>query len=181
MSDSDVIRGEPNHTGHFGPLEPEPHSDNGFTLIELMIVIVVLSIVSGAAIFAMGGIRGDSVKSACQSHWKSLKLSAEAVNTRMGTYPDASDVWDGGTGTPLTTNNALVVGNTRGPGGTENGALVRSYPAEEDFALEYLKPNPTGAPNSFAIRVLRASNGSATGPISGTYAYSYTDTDCASL
>ena len=175
-----AIRAQPNRTGDLRPAGHSRRHDDGFTLIELMIVIVVLSIMSGAAIFAVSGIRGDSVKSACQSKWKSLKLSAEAVNTQMGAYPVASDVWSGGdNGTPVSTNNALVAGNNHGFSGADNGALVTSYPAENDFALRYLK-NPTGTvPNSFAIRVLRESNGSATGPISGTY--TYTDTDCAGL
>lgn len=182
MSDFNAIRAQPNRTGDLGPLEPSPRGNDGFTLIELMIVIVVLSMTAGVAIYAVGGIGGESVKKACQGQWKALKLSAEAVNTQTGEYPSTGTVWSVATSTPVPVpNNALVKGNSYGAGSTDNGALMGSYPAETDFALQYIKPNPTpgAASNSFAVKVLRASNGSATGPVSGTY--TYTDTDCARL
>ncbi|MCA1842933.1 MAG: prepilin-type N-terminal cleavage/methylation domain-containing protein [Actinobacteria bacterium] len=62
-------------------------NEEGFTLIELLIVIIVLGILAAIVVFAVGSTRTDAVKSACKTDYKSIQLSAEAMNTRNGVYP----------------------------------------------------------------------------------------------
>lgn len=62
-------------------------SDSGFTLIELLIVIVVLGILSGIAIFAVSSFRGDAT-TACQTANARIDAtnSAAKLANPSGTY-----------------------------------------------------------------------------------------------
>src|SRR3954452_15427034 len=66
--------------------------EGGFTLIELLIVIVILGILAAIVVFAVGNTRKDSVANSCKTDFKSLELSAEAVNTKSGSYPTTVSV-----------------------------------------------------------------------------------------
>ena len=52
--------------------------DDGFTLIELLIVIVILGILAGIVVFAVGGITDRGQTSACKSDKKTLDVAQEA-------------------------------------------------------------------------------------------------------
>ena len=52
--------------------------DAGFTLIELLIVIVILGILSGVVVFAVGGITDRGKNAACASDKKTLQVAQEA-------------------------------------------------------------------------------------------------------
>jgi general secretion pathway protein G len=64
--------------------------DKGFTLIELLIVIVILGVLAGIVVFAVGGITDRGQTSACASDQKSLQVAVEAYvasPTGNGKYP----------------------------------------------------------------------------------------------
>lgn len=50
----------------------------GFTLVELLIVIVILGILAAIVVFAVGGITDTGQKSACKSDYKSIETAEEA-------------------------------------------------------------------------------------------------------
>src|SRR5258708_6623479 len=90
----------------------EKRNEEGFTLIELLIVIIVLGILAAIVVFAVGSTRKDSVASSCKTNYKSVELSAEAINTKMGAYPGSGAA---GTGPinqtfPAAANNPLLSG-----------------------------------------------------------------------
>ena len=62
-------------------------NENGFTLIELLIVIVILGVLAGIVVFAVGGIRDDATASACKADGKTVAVAAEAYNAKNGAYP----------------------------------------------------------------------------------------------
>jgi prepilin-type N-terminal cleavage/methylation domain-containing protein len=101
-------------------------NEEGFTLIELLIVIIVLGILAAIVVFAVGTTRSDAVKSACKTDYKSIQLSAEAINTNNGSYP---------------------VGNPVQPA---PGALLKTMPSSSDYAFAYTQ---TGGGTGYTLTV----------------------------
>ncbi len=76
----------------------ETKQDKGFTLVELLIVIVILGILATVTVFAVTGITNQGKTSACQSDRKVLQTAEEAYNANTGTYTaDQQDLVDCGT------------------------------------------------------------------------------------
>ena len=65
--------------------------ESGFTLIELMIVIVILGVLAGIVIFAVGGITDKGNTAACKSDVKTVDVAVEAYLAKNGSYPAALD------------------------------------------------------------------------------------------
>ena len=61
--------------------------DKGFTLVELLIVIVILGILATVTVFAVRGITDQGQDSACAADEKTLQVAAEAYMAQNGTYP----------------------------------------------------------------------------------------------
>ena len=78
---------------------------DGFTLIELLIVIVILGVLAGIVVFAVGSARGDSVKSSCKADLKSVNTAAEAYKAKKGSYPTKAQLTTGADATLRTFPN----------------------------------------------------------------------------
>ena len=61
--------------------------DKGFTLVELLIVIVILGILATVTVFAVRGITNQGQDSACAADKKTLEVAAEAYMAQNGSYP----------------------------------------------------------------------------------------------
>lgn len=59
----------------------------GFTLIELLIVIVILGILAGIVVFAVGNSKQEATTAACDANKKTVSTAAEAYKAKNGTYP----------------------------------------------------------------------------------------------
>ena len=62
----------------------------GFTIVELLIVIVVIGILAAIVIVAFNGVQGQANKSASQSAAGTVEKKAEAYNAEKGSYPVSS-------------------------------------------------------------------------------------------
>lgn len=71
--------------------------ESGFTLIELLIVIVILGILAGIVVFAVGTATGDSKASACKADKKTVQVAVEAYKAKKGTYPTSTAAFTSGT------------------------------------------------------------------------------------
>ena len=60
----------------------------GFTLVELLIVIVILGVLSTVVVFAVGGITDKGRKAACQADSKTVEVAEEAYFAKNGAYTD---------------------------------------------------------------------------------------------
>lgn len=67
-------------------------TDDGFTLVELLIVIVILGILAAIVVFAVGGITDTGQTSACKSDYKSVVSAEEAYFTQHNSTYIAMDV-----------------------------------------------------------------------------------------
>jgi general secretion pathway protein G len=58
--------------------------DKGFTLVELLIVIVILGILATVTVFAVRGITDQGQDSACAADEKTLQVALEAFYAQEG-------------------------------------------------------------------------------------------------
>ena len=63
--------------------------DSGFTLIEIMIVIVVLGILAAVVVFALAGVTGQGATSACNADAKTVQVALAAYEQQSGAVPTA--------------------------------------------------------------------------------------------
>jgi general secretion pathway protein G len=105
------------------------NQDKGFTLVELLIVIVILGILATVTVFAVRGITDTGQQNACDTEAKTVVTASEAFYAENGTVPadvqalfDANYLGDDGavanwTLADNTANNGAVVTLTATAGG----------------------------------------------------------------
>jgi prepilin-type N-terminal cleavage/methylation domain-containing protein len=95
--------------------------ERGFTLVELLIVIVILGILAGIVVFAVGNLTSNAKTNACATEKSTISTALEAYKANSGSYPadgpGAVEAMD-----YLTGSNGAVV-----PAGV--GTLLKSVPA----------------------------------------------------
>src|SRR4051812_44351273 len=70
----------------------EKKQDKGFTLVELLIVIVILGILATVTVFAVTGITNKGKTSACESDAKTIQTAEEAYSANHGNYTNDLNV-----------------------------------------------------------------------------------------
>jgi general secretion pathway protein G len=65
-------------------------SDHGFSLIELLIVIVVLGILSAVVVFSLGGVATNSRQADCKADGTSMNTAVNAYKAANGSGPTTS-------------------------------------------------------------------------------------------
>src|SRR5437660_1554400 len=61
--------------------------EEGFTLIELMIVIVILGTLAGIVLFAVNGINDRGTHAACRTDQSTINTAVEAFFAKNNSYP----------------------------------------------------------------------------------------------
>jgi prepilin-type N-terminal cleavage/methylation domain-containing protein len=67
-------------------------NENGFTLTELLIVIVILGVLTGIVVFAVNAFTDRGTQAACKSDRKAIEVAVEAYRAQEGSYPAAGDI-----------------------------------------------------------------------------------------
>jgi general secretion pathway protein G len=68
--------------------------EGGFTLVELLVVIVILGILAAIVVFAVGGITDKGTTASCKADKSSLETAEEAAfaNADAGAYLSEADL-----------------------------------------------------------------------------------------
>ncbi len=71
-------------------MERRSSGEAGFTLVELLVVIVVLGVLASVVVFAVGGISGKSKGAACKSDVATVQTASDAYYALNNAY--AADI-----------------------------------------------------------------------------------------
>jgi prepilin-type N-terminal cleavage/methylation domain-containing protein len=129
----------------------ERRTDDGFTLVELLIVLIVLAILAGIVVFSVGTTGANAATSSCQADVKTFEVALEEYKSEVGAYPGAGIL--NSTGNPESNNgqdwaNATPVPVGNSPSGAMFGLLGdNGYSASNTtFGTLNPVPNVTSAP-----------------------------------
>lgn len=64
----------------FARIRATRENESGFTLVELLVVIVVLGVLAGIVVFSVSGITGRSQAAACKTDLATVQTASEAYN-----------------------------------------------------------------------------------------------------
>jgi prepilin-type N-terminal cleavage/methylation domain-containing protein len=98
--------------------------DSGFTLTELLIVIVILGVLSGIVVFAVGAFSDRGDVSACKAAMKTTEVAVETYRANTGNLPNDVDT-------------VLVT-----------AGYLREKPSTTKYTITYSKNGPDGVPGT---------------------------------
>jgi general secretion pathway protein G len=64
--------------------------EEGFTLAELLVVVVILGILAAVVVFAVGNSTDNAKSSACDAERSTLETAIEAYRAQTGEYPTSN-------------------------------------------------------------------------------------------
>jgi general secretion pathway protein G len=105
--------------------------ERGFTLVELLVVIVILGILAAVVVFAVGGTTENAQKSACKAELNTVESAVEAFNASLGVYP---------------TNAGQLVNPPDDADGNPVGRFLRSEPKWHTVLGQNVNPDAKCAP-----------------------------------
>ena len=62
----------------------------GFTLVELLVVIVILGILAAVVVFAVSGSTDTAQKNSCKAERSAVETAVEAYKASEGSYPSSA-------------------------------------------------------------------------------------------
>ena len=79
-------------------MEKKRSGEGGFTLVELLIVIIILGILAAIVVLAIGGLSDTAQTATCKSGGTAIESAEDAgyASTDPNTYGDGAALWAGG-------------------------------------------------------------------------------------
>ena len=87
--------------------------DKGFTLVELLIVIVILGVLAGIVVFSVRFIDNHGENAACKTDLRDVQSAVEAYYSKFGQYPPAGIGSEADIGTPNADDSLIGAGVLR--------------------------------------------------------------------
>jgi general secretion pathway protein G len=134
--------------------------DNGFTLVEMLIVITILALLATVVVFAVTEAVPGGARAACESNYKTVEMAAEAYKAQVGSYP---------------TQFAQLTSTTTGLNGSIEGPWLKEMP---DTYTPGTTPSITSNA-SYGLAIDSNSNSIAVGTIKANGATADTGTPLA--
>ncbi len=126
--------------------------NRGFTLVELLIVIVIIAILTVVSLVAYNGLQNQAKTSTAKSTADSVAKKAELYNTEKGHYPEGLTIFTSDTDNSTTPPSDNKENSWYMSGESVKSATLTdgSVPADGPLAIEYVKcpgssTSPTGA------------------------------------
>jgi general secretion pathway protein G len=96
--------------------------ERGFTLVEMLIVIVLLGVLAGIVVFAVGNATSNAKATGCNAEKRTINEALESYKANTGVYPTAAAAGGGShTAMDLLSGNAATT--------PAFGTLLKSVPA----------------------------------------------------
>jgi prepilin-type N-terminal cleavage/methylation domain-containing protein len=96
-------------------------AERGFTLVEMLIVIVILGILAGIVVFAVGNATSNAKTTGCNAEKTTILDALESYKAHTGVYPTAAAAGGGShTAMDLLTGNAATA--------PASGTLLKTVP-----------------------------------------------------
>ncbi|MEO5949814.1 MAG: type II secretion system protein [Candidatus Saccharimonadales bacterium] len=90
-------------------------SEKGFTIVELLIVIVVIGILASIVIVAYNGVQGRAKSSKALTNARAVQDSAEAYNGDNGSYPLTLAALRANTNSVTVPSTVIIITNAGNP------------------------------------------------------------------
>ncbi len=151
--------------------------NQGFTIVELLIVIVVIGILALLVITTYSGIQQKARNSKRQTDVQSLQTQLEAFFSQNGYYPSRTDM---NTGTWLATNmksldqNALI--DPSNPSSPPSKTLLAS-PAAKSYSYEVTNSSDTSCEADDTTCAKYTLTGTYEGTVNGSTTYTKSNLD----
>jgi len=97
----------------------------GFTLIESLLVVVILGIMSGIVVLAVGSLGATNSSSACRDVFRSVQTAIDAYKSQMGGYPNATAANGGNGALPPTDSDPAAQNAAAATSGAGSELLVQ--------------------------------------------------------
>lgn len=88
-------------------IDVDRRNDEGFTLIEMLIVVIVLGILASIAVFGVSTFKQDATVAACKADLKTVQTASDAYFAKNDAYATAIGATGSTTATELTGSGLL--------------------------------------------------------------------------
>ncbi|RYF28608.1 MAG: type II secretion system protein [Chloroflexi bacterium] len=147
-------------------------TESGFTIVELLIVIVVIGILAAITIVAFNGIQNRGKTASAQSAANVIIKKAEAANSVASAYPTSTATFAANNESTLTGSGVDLAAITAGTAPTKSATVEYTPCATTSGAgaqVSYYDYTKSGAATKVTQTIGGACTTWATGPVTGTY------------
>jgi prepilin-type N-terminal cleavage/methylation domain-containing protein len=99
--------------------------EQGFSLVELLIVIVILGILAGIVVFAVGNMTSNAKTTGCNAEKTTISDALESYKAQAGVYPTAAAACGG-------SHKAMDLLDGNAATSPPFGTILKSVPANYD-------------------------------------------------